>query len=103
MDVDPQTSIRTLDAAGIGEAGSVAAMADGWVADALEMMARMVGCPALVVSGDNDLISPLSWAEALTETLPAARLEVFERCGHIPAGRYPARFNILLREFVEGL
>jgi proline iminopeptidase len=61
-----------------------------------------VTCPALVLAGTLDPITPIPAAEeivaALTSTTP--RYEVFEQSGHFIADTEPDRFFTVLREFI---
>jgi pimeloyl-ACP methyl ester carboxylesterase len=58
-----------------------------------------VCCPALIVVGALDSITPVSLAKELAELL-GARLVVVPGAGHA-LGRQAVRVNLLLREFVE--
>ncbi len=54
----------------------------------------------LVISGDNDKISPHRDARALAR-LASGRLEVVPGAGHFPHARKPLQVNLALREFSE--
>ena len=41
--------------------------------------------------------------EALRSTLPNARLNVIENCGHLPMAEKPETFNRLVRDFLVGV
>ncbi len=60
---------------------------------------RRIKCPMLVVHGRKDPVAPLAASEKVAE-LAGAELVVFERAGHGPHARYPARFNTLMRDFL---
>ena len=62
--------------------------------------AARVACPALVVHGDDDRITPLADGRALAEAL-GAPLEVVVGGGHCVQARHPVWFNLRLRRFVE--
>jgi len=59
-------------------------------------------CPALVIHGAEDQISPLPDAEALAEAT-GGTLVVLGGAGHIPLARDPVKVNLFLREFVASL
>jgi pimeloyl-ACP methyl ester carboxylesterase len=59
-----------------------------------------VEIPTLVVWGRNDLIVPPSDALEYARLIPGARLEIFDRCGHLPMAERPVRFNRLLDRFL---
>jgi pimeloyl-ACP methyl ester carboxylesterase len=70
---------------------------------ALDLCER-VRCPALVVSGTHDLITPSAWAAALARALGARHVE-FPGYGHATAARHPVAYNLAVRDFLaaEGL
>lgn len=61
--------------------------------------------PALYLYGHNDMTVPFRTAvgafEVLAESNPRARLEVLNRCGHMPFRERPAEFAGRLRAFVD--
>jgi pimeloyl-ACP methyl ester carboxylesterase len=65
--------------------------------DALEHVA----CPALVVVGDRDLVTPKTSAMALREALPNARAVAITGAGHISMMERHAVFNEVFGGFVE--
>lgn len=58
--------------------------------------------PVLLVAGTDDTVIPLAHTLAAHESLPASRLEVFERTGHFPHSEHPARFAEVFLDFVHG-
>jgi pimeloyl-ACP methyl ester carboxylesterase len=58
-----------------------------------------IGCPVLVVWGDQDRMVFASGAERILREVPGARLEVIEHCGHCPQLEAPERLVELLAEF----
>jgi pimeloyl-ACP methyl ester carboxylesterase len=59
-----------------------------------------VEIPTLVVWGRNDLIVPASDGLEYARRIGGARLEIFDRCGHLPMAERPVRFNRLLESFL---
>jgi pimeloyl-ACP methyl ester carboxylesterase len=57
--------------------------------------------PALVLWGRDDAWIPVSHAERHRAALPAARVVVLERCGHMPQEEQPAETLRLLLDFLE--
>jgi pimeloyl-ACP methyl ester carboxylesterase len=57
----------------------------------------------LLIWGRLDGLVPLSHGEALRAALPRARLEVIDRCGHLPMVEKPETFHRLLRNFLVGV
>jgi pimeloyl-ACP methyl ester carboxylesterase len=60
-----------------------------------------IGCPVLVVHGDDDALSPLANATALASGLPAAELLVLEGIGHSPNVECSSAFNAAIEAFVD--
>ena len=58
---------------------------------------------ALVIWGKLDGIAPLAHGEALRAALPNAKMNVIDRCGHLPMAEKPETFNRLLRDFLVGV
>jgi pimeloyl-ACP methyl ester carboxylesterase len=69
--------------------------------DVLERLVD-VRCPALVAVGEDDLIAPPRYAQAIAQRLPQARFEVLKGIGHAPPIEDSDRFNRLLDEFLRG-
>jgi pimeloyl-ACP methyl ester carboxylesterase len=57
----------------------------------------------LVIWGRLDGIAPLAHGEALRAALPNAKMDVIDRCGHLPMAEKPETFNRLLRDFLVGV
>jgi pimeloyl-ACP methyl ester carboxylesterase/predicted glycosyltransferase len=70
-------------------------------AELLELCAQ-VRCPALVVHGTEDAISPPARAEALAAATNAT-LVLLGGAGHGPHARDPVQVNLLLRDFADRL
>jgi pimeloyl-ACP methyl ester carboxylesterase len=83
--------LETLRAV-VGTAGQKVAAGDRlYLAEAL---------PILIVWGKEDPIIPVAHAEAAAETIPGARLEIFEEVGHLPQLEVPGRFVAVLERFL---
>ncbi len=67
--------------------------------DARSELLQEVTVPALVVAGRRDSFVPLAVSEEMARTLPAGRLEVYERATHYLPIEYPARLSDELRSF----
>lgn len=79
-----------------GYIGSLAAMARA------DLTARLaaVGCPVLVVAGDDDRVIPLALSEQILLHVPQARLRRIHGAAHLSNVEQPADFNAALREFL---
>jgi 3-oxoadipate enol-lactonase len=79
-------------------AAQVAAILDA--IDELRFELVAVDAPALVITGSQDLLTPVGDAEELTELLPRARLEELRGAGHALMVEAPNAFNRALLNFV---
>lgn len=57
--------------------------------------------PVTLIWGESDRLMPLSYAEQTRAQLPAARLEVLPRCGHIPQRECPEAAVAAIRRALE--
>ena len=62
--------------------------------------AAKVSCPALIVSGAEDRMTPAKAAKPLTETLDDARMIVIPDCGHMMMVEQPDRTLDALKSFL---
>jgi pimeloyl-ACP methyl ester carboxylesterase len=84
--------------------GLVASLVQGPCADAeLTRQVRDIGAETLLIWGRLDGIVPLPHGEVLRAALPRARLDVIERCGHLPMVEKPETFHRLLYDFLMGV
>lgn len=87
----------TLDRPGSHDAAVRTARGLGPASRAIAAALPTVEQPALVVWGARDGVLPLrSHGRAVADALPAARLEVFDDCGHCAHEEDPARFAAAL-------
>ena len=70
------------------------------LAEARSARLELIGCPTLIVNGDEDPVTPLQGARALADKLNRARIESLSRCGHWPMLERPAESQRALREFL---
>ncbi len=68
--------------------------------DVGEAMYRKIRCPLLLIHGENDQIQPCARARAVAE-LTGAELFAIPGGGHNPLGRFPAKCNDLVNEFLD--
>jgi 3-oxoadipate enol-lactonase len=62
---------------------------------------RLIRCPVLVVTGDEDAVAPPCAAQVLVDRLRGARLKVFERCGHWTPIERPRECGKLAAEYMR--
>ena len=68
--------------------------------DVLEAMYRKIHCPTLMIHGDNDQIQPYARGQLVAELI-GAELITLPGGGHNPFGRYPAKCNALIVDFLD--
>jgi pimeloyl-ACP methyl ester carboxylesterase/predicted glycosyltransferase len=66
-----------------------------------EEMYRKIRCPVLFIHGDNDQIQPHERAKAAHAAVSGSEFVTIIRGGHNPLGRYPAKANTLIIDFVD--
>jgi pimeloyl-ACP methyl ester carboxylesterase/predicted glycosyltransferase len=68
--------------------------------DVTEAMYRKIRCPVLAIHGDDDQIQPYERGKLVAE-LCGGELVTIEGGGHNPLGRYPAKCNTLINDFLD--
>ncbi|MBX9589414.1 MAG: alpha/beta fold hydrolase [Hyphomonadaceae bacterium] len=68
--------------------------------DVGEAMYRKIRCPLLLIHGDHDQIQPYARGQTVAE-ITGAELVTIPGGGHNPLGRYPAKSNALIVEFLK--
>jgi pimeloyl-ACP methyl ester carboxylesterase len=59
-----------------------------------------IDCPALVLCGRQDQMTPLGWSEEIASLIPGARLEIIEHCGHLTTMERPWETSVALRQWL---
>jgi pimeloyl-ACP methyl ester carboxylesterase len=80
---------------------------EGFVSASVELIGydfhdrlERIRVPTLIVWGRNDHVIPSSDALEYDRLLADSRLEILDRCGHVPMAERPVRFNRLLERFL---
>ena len=69
--------------------------------DEMRFELTKVDVPALVITGSQDLLTPLGDAEELAELLPGAQLEEVRGAGHALMVLAPIGYNRAVHEFLN--
>ena len=69
--------------------------------DSRDLLAE-IACPALVVCGRQDQLTPLHLAEEIAAGIRGAHLDIVEDCGHLPALERSEITTGLMRRWLEG-
>lgn len=64
---------------------------------------RGLSMPALVVVGEEDVLSPGADARAMADAIPGAAIVTIPQSGHLTAVEAPEEFNAVLAEFLSEL
>jgi pimeloyl-ACP methyl ester carboxylesterase len=96
-------------------AGTIAAMADAVGGDAFLRQQRailhridsrpglaQIACPTLVLTGRQDLLTPVEVHLEIAAAIPAATLVVLPRCGHLSPLEQPAMVSAQLAAWLAG-
>ena len=59
-----------------------------------------IKCPALVLCGRQDQLTPLENSEEMAAAIPGAKLVVVEECGHMSTLEQPEVVNAAMREWL---
>ncbi len=68
--------------------------------DVTESMYRRIRCPVLAIHGDNDQIQPHARGKLVAE-LTGGEFVTIAEGGHNPLGRFPAKCNALINDFLD--
>lgn len=70
--------------------------------DVSKKMYAKIRCPVLLIHGDDDQIQPRARGEAVAEAIGAgAEMVTLAGVGHNPLGRFPAKCNALINDFLD--
>jgi 3-oxoadipate enol-lactonase len=70
-----------------------------WLADQRDR-AQEIEVPALVLVGDQDLVTPVDLSNELVDLIPDARMQVIVGAGHLSNIEKPAEFNQIVESFI---
>lgn len=83
--------------------GAAVLLRDFVACDNFDVMERLedIQAPTLVVAGTVDQLTPLKYAHFLAQRIPAARLAVIEKAGHMVMLERPAEVGKAVQGFLE--
>lgn len=67
----------------------------------LEKWIHRIDVPALVLWGRNDALIPVAYAGHYGKSIPGAKVQIIEACGHLPHVEKSAEFIAAIRSFVH--
>jgi 3-oxoadipate enol-lactonase len=71
-----------------------------WLADQRDR-AQSIAVPALILCGDQDLITPVDLSSELVDLIPEARMQVIAGAGHLTNLEKPREFNQAVEAFIQ--
>jgi 3-oxoadipate enol-lactonase len=66
-------------------------------------MLPQIGCPALIIVGNEDKLTPPSESEKIGQAIPDSTLAIIEDAGHLPNMEQSESFNSVISRFLSGL
>ena len=101
---DPSTlaSVRALVKEGTPEGVAAAQRGMARRPDSVPTLSR-IGCPTLVVAGEEDQLIPFAEAQRMAQTVKGARLVRIPGTGHLPSAESPVAFSTALSTFFSTL
>ena len=87
-----------------GDPSGIAAALRGMAerADSTPLLAQ-IGCPTLVLSGQEDPLSPVDQMQALARQIPSARFVTIPGAGHLPPLEQPAETTAAIEGFLAAI
>ena len=64
---------------------------------------RLIDCPTLIATGDEDAVGPPSIAREIADKIGGAKTVILKRCGHWTPVEKSKECGKLLSEFVRGI
>jgi pimeloyl-ACP methyl ester carboxylesterase len=59
-----------------------------------------IGCPTLIIHGEDDMLVPVADAWEFRRLIPRSRLLILQDTGHVPMLERPQTFNDVVGEFL---
>lgn len=96
--------------AGLAKAMAKSVGADAFIRQQTAIMGRPdsrrdlpdISCPAMVLCGRQDTLTPLDRHQEMADLIPGATLAVIEDCGHLSAIEQPEAVSAALRAWLPG-
>jgi 3-oxoadipate enol-lactonase len=94
--------VREMIESNLAEGIAQASLAMAARADSTDLLGR-IDCPALVIVGAEDKLTPPGEVEKMSRALPRARFRIISDAGHLPNIERPENFNAAVAEFLAEL
>ncbi|MEO7203040.1 MAG: alpha/beta fold hydrolase [Candidatus Tumulicola sp.] len=101
LGLPPHRMRETIDQMGSKSVSSYLASTQAtWTGDYRAVLPS-IRVPVLVTRGERDGIEPQPLSDEIADGIPGAERDVVSNAGHVANADNPARFNEILREFIE--
>lgn len=101
----PQAPVRLVELARqrMAETRSSILLGDMVACDGFDVTERLneIGCPALVICGEDDRMTPKRYAQFLVDHIKGSRLEIISGCGHMVMLERPAEVKDRMLKFLR--
>jgi len=64
---------------------------------------KTINVPTLVVTGDEDILTGVSEAQAMRQNISGSQMKVISRGGHYSVWEQPQEAGLLLRQFLDSV
>jgi pimeloyl-ACP methyl ester carboxylesterase len=71
--------------------------------DSRPHLAKIAGCPTLILCGRDDILTPLELHEEMAAAIPGSRLVVIEECAHLSTMGQPKLVSEAMRVWLRGI
>lgn len=69
--------------------------------DELSGRYNSIDCPTLIIWGERDRVVPIDIGRELNRNIPGSRMEVIEKCGHVPQEEQPEKTLNIIDDFLK--
>jgi 3-oxoadipate enol-lactonase len=83
------------------EPHGVLALIHGAMEHDLEDQASVITCPTLLLAGDEDLLTPISYSQVLHRCIAGSQLQIFDQAGHAMFLEQAQRFASTVTDFFQ--
>ena len=100
---NPDPALVAMERARTKNADPQVLLGDFRACDKFDICARLgeITLPALILSGDDDKLTPLKYSQFLLDGIPDSKLVVLTKAGHLMALEQPGQFCQALKEFLS--
>lgn len=83
----------------LGQSPEGYALSCSALSEATQANPKLIDCPCLLITGDEDAVAPPSNVEVLSMDISNTEMHVLEHCGHWTPNEKPLEVNALMKQF----